>query len=341
MIPVRLNLRNFMSYTDIHPPLEFDGIHVAVLCGENGHGKSALLDALTWSLWGKSRAKSVDELIHAGETEMEVEFEFLLEGEQYRVIRKRQRRGKSGLSDLQFGVLSNGAYRSLTERSVAETEKAIERTLKMSYETFTSSSFIQQGRADTFTTNQPAERKRILAEILELGYFDELEGRAKEALREREMQLGEERARGREWEQELSHLPEYQAEAERLKGEVAQAEALAKESEAACKTLRESVGRLEQARHQLVEAEQRLARFAAGPLRARPSQAATPAPRAAPRDQGRDPCPARGDAWHAGPGGGHPASDRRASGDSGQAAGSGCATPGASSARAGSRKGGR
>src|ERR687883_1188061 len=192
MIPLTLNVRNFMPYTDVHEPLSFDGIHVAVLTGDNGHGKSALLDAITWSLWGRARGRSVDDLIHTGASEMEVEFEFQLDSEQYRVIRKRQRRGKYGTSDLQFAVLSPDGYRPLTERSVAETERLIQRTLRMSYETFTNSSFIQQGRADSFTTSTPAERKRILAEILELGYYDELESRAKERFKVCEAQLADE-----------------------------------------------------------------------------------------------------------------------------------------------------
>ncbi len=275
MIPVRLSLRNFMSYTDVHQPLVFDGMHVAVLSGDNGHGKSALLDAITWALWGKSRAKSVDDLIHLGQTEMEVEFEFLLDGSQYRVVRKRQRRGKTGLSDLQFAVQAGGAYRTLTERSVNETERSIVSTLKMSYETFTNSSFIQQGHADSFTTNLPVERKRVLAEILELGYYDELEAKAKEALRERELRLGEERARAREWEQEIARLPEYRAEAEQLQASLTQAEARARTAETACSLARERVQRLDAARKQLEESEARLQRFSADRERTRTSLAET------------------------------------------------------------------
>src|SRR5919205_3211934 len=126
MIPIKLTLKNFMSYGEEETTLPFEGLHVACLSGDNGNGKSALLDAMTWALWGKARARAVDELIRTGASEMEVEFEFALDDAQYRVIRKRQRRGKSGYSDLQFAVLAeDGAYRPLTERSVSETERLI------------------------------------------------------------------------------------------------------------------------------------------------------------------------------------------------------------------------
>src|SRR4051794_2050561 len=253
MIPLALNLRNFMSYTDVHEPLSFEGIHVAVLTGDNGHGKSALLDAITWALWGRARARSVDELIHAGAAEMEVEFEFQLDEHQYRVIRKRQRRGKSGHSDLQFAILSDGGYKPLTGGSVTETERLIERTLRMSYETFTSSSFIQQGRADTFTTNSPAERKRVLAEILELGYYDELEGRAKERFKDCEARLADERRLAQEWEVEINRRPEYQAELDRLKAELAVLDERCAALEAQCQLLRERVAGLEAIQHQVEE----------------------------------------------------------------------------------------
>ena len=63
MIPQKLSLRNFMCYREDAPPLDFTGIHLACISGDNGHGKSALLDAITWALWGRARAKTDDELI--------------------------------------------------------------------------------------------------------------------------------------------------------------------------------------------------------------------------------------------------------------------------------------
>ena len=99
MIPIKLAMRNFMCYRDNVPPLHFDGVHTACISGENGNGKSALIDAMTWALWGKTRAKSDDDLIHLGQTEMEVEFDFAVGEQPYRIIRKHakpKRRGASG-----------------------------------------------------------------------------------------------------------------------------------------------------------------------------------------------------------------------------------------------------
>ncbi len=112
MIPVRLRLRNFMPYGEEPQALEFDRFHVACLCGANGDGKSSLLDAITYALWGRARISerrdsSDDELIHLGKTEMEVEFEFELDGQRYCVIRRRtiretaRRRTSSGVLELQ------------------------------------------------------------------------------------------------------------------------------------------------------------------------------------------------------------------------------------------------
>src|SRR5438309_5717680 len=247
-----------MCYTTVHEPLRFDGIRVAVLTGENGHGKSALLDAITWALWGRARARVVDELIHAGAAEMEVEFEFELDERQYRVIRKRQRRGRSGYSDLQFAVLAEGGYKPLTERSVVETERLIERTLRMSYDTFTNSSFIQQGRADNFTTNSPAERKRILAEILELGYYDELEGRAKEHFKTCEAQLLDERRLSQDWDAEIARRPEYQADVDRLRTQLATLETQVGLLDEQATLVRDRVAHLESLQQQVEETEARL-----------------------------------------------------------------------------------
>jgi exonuclease SbcC len=94
MIPVEIELENFLAYRR-PPPLRLEGIHVACLAGPNGSGKSSLLDAITWAIWGRSRAANDDALIHQGQTEMRVVLTFDQEGRRYRVRRQRKA-GKRG-----------------------------------------------------------------------------------------------------------------------------------------------------------------------------------------------------------------------------------------------------
>ena len=56
MIPLSLSLRNFLSYGENVPPLDFTQFRIACLTGDNGHGKSALLDGITYALWGEARS---------------------------------------------------------------------------------------------------------------------------------------------------------------------------------------------------------------------------------------------------------------------------------------------
>lgn len=181
MVPVRLTLQNFLSYGEKAPTLEFDTFHVACLSGGNGQGKSALLDAMTWSLWGEARKSSGnrkpdDDLLRIGTQEMEVRFEFALDGVRHLVTRSyyKTASGKSTTSNLEFSVFdeTKGEFHSLTAPSMRETQARIDERLGLDYETFINSTFLLQGRSDEFTKKRPAERKEILGKILALDRFD-------------------------------------------------------------------------------------------------------------------------------------------------------------------------
>ena len=151
MIPVKLALRNFMPYRDNVPPLYFDGIHTASICGDNGNGKSALIDAMTWVLWGKARGKSDDDLIHLGQTEMEVELDFTVGQQLYRVLRKHaqpKRRRASGQTILEFQIATEDGFRPISGNTISQTQQAIIIAIHIDYTTFINSALLLQGRAD-------------------------------------------------------------------------------------------------------------------------------------------------------------------------------------------------
>jgi len=183
MIPLKLTLSNFLCYRENVEPLDFAGVHVACLCGANGHGKSALLDSITWALWGKARGKVQDEMISYGADECRVELDFSSRDQDYRVIRSHARSGKrrrGGASDLQLMVLEGDAPRPMTGDMIRETQARIDQTIGMDYDTFVNSAFLVQGRADEFTNKTPAERKAVLSKILGLETYDRLQVRARE-----------------------------------------------------------------------------------------------------------------------------------------------------------------
>jgi len=203
--------------------VDFSGIHVACLAGENGAGKSALLDAITWALWGKSRAKRDDELIRLGEDEMEVDLTFQLGHDLYRVLRKRKA-GKRGRSLLDFQVRPSlegeSRWRSIAEDTIRATQAKITQILRLDYDTFVNSAFLRQGRADEFTVKTPAERKRVLGEILGLDLWKVYEERAKERLRAVQNEGRALDLRLAEIEAELTRRPEYEAQVRAAQAEV-------------------------------------------------------------------------------------------------------------------------
>jgi exonuclease SbcC len=257
MIPLKIQLRNFMCYRELDS-LDFTGIHLACLAGDNGHGKSALLDAMTWALWGKARAKRDDELIHLGQREMEVEFEFALGENHYRVIRKRDSRGR-GRSSLELQVRDDSLFRPLTEPTMRKTQARINRILRMDYETFINSAFLLQGRADEFTTKAPGERKRILGEILGLSLYDQYEERAKERAKARESEVEQIAAQIREMERELERRSEYEEELKRAQADVEGLGFTLRGAEEELRKLREEWKELDLKRVQIEELSDRLA----------------------------------------------------------------------------------
>jgi DNA repair protein SbcC/Rad50 len=184
MIPLQLTLKNFLSYQQA--TVDFRGLHTACICGSNGAGKSSLLEAITWVIWGESRAATEDDVIQVGATEVRVDFVFLSQQQTYKVIRSRQRGG--GIN-LEFQVEVDSGFRSLTGKGVKATQQQIIAGLKLDYETFINSAYLRQGRADEFMLKRPTERKQVLVDLLKLNRYEQLAEQAKESAKEYKIQI--------------------------------------------------------------------------------------------------------------------------------------------------------
>lgn len=193
MIPITLSISGFLSYKK-PVDIDFSSFDLACISGQNGAGKSSILDAMTWALFGRAR-KHDESIINLESETAQVTLTFEYEGNLYRVIRTNPR-GKT--TALEFHISENGAtgnacsWKPLTESSLRETDQKIADTLRLDYETFINAAFFLQGDADQFTQHNPSDRKRILSQILNLGVW---EGYRKKAFQSR-----------RNIESEISHM---------------------------------------------------------------------------------------------------------------------------------------
>ncbi|MFZ5822187.1 MAG: AAA family ATPase [Chloroflexota bacterium] len=252
MIPLQLKLSGFLSYRD---PVEVDftSFDLACISGQNGAGKSSLLDAITWALFGQARGKS-DQVInlHPDVKAAEVSLTFSYEGNIYRVIRMLPR-GKGTLLEFQIAQAESGeqrvessTWRPLTERTLRDTQARIIATLRLDYDTFVNASFFLQGKADQFTQQNASQRKQVLGSILGLEVWEDYRERTAErrkgiekeiagverAIADIEAELAEEEARKR-------RLMELEADLKRLAG-------ARRTQEAALESLRQAAAMLDQ-----------------------------------------------------------------------------------------------
>ncbi|NLF50004.1 MAG: SMC family ATPase [Leptolinea sp.] len=251
MIPVKLQIHGFLSYQD-PVEIDFSGFDLACISGANGAGKSSLLDAITWVLFGSAR-RNDDSIINTRSDTARVVLVFQYEEETYRVERQKS---KNKTGSLEFTVQTkSGGWNILTSESIRATEARICQTLRMDYETFINASFFLQGKADQFAQQRPADRKRILGSILGLerwaAYQEEAGRRKKQVQAEIDMldgRLGEISAELGEEERRKQELLQAETEKEALSRQrSAQEKTLQgyEKLEVALKAQRDAVNRME------------------------------------------------------------------------------------------------
>lgn len=193
MIPLKLQLKNFLSYGPDIQTIDFGPYPLICLSGKNGHGKSAMLDAITWALWGQARklsgsAKADQGLLRLGQTQMMVILDFAFNNTVYRIKREFSLTYGKPLAALDFGIVNeNDEFVPLTDKTISLTQQVIENTLNLSYESFSNSAFLRQGQSNEFSKKSPKERKDILATILGLNQYEQVKKLALEKIRQLQM----------------------------------------------------------------------------------------------------------------------------------------------------------
>jgi exonuclease SbcC len=242
MIPICLRIAGFLSYRD-PVELDFTTFDLACISGQNGAGKSSLLDAMTWALFGESRARDKDALVNLQSKAAEVALTFGYENNTYRVQRTLPR-GKTTV--LEFQIKNGSEWRPLTERTTRETQARIEQTLRLDYDTFINAAFFLQGKADQFTQQNAGRRKEVLSSILGLEVWETYKERTigKRRGLEEEM-IGVDRSLA-DIDSELSEEGPRKERLKELEAELKRLNSIRKTQETALENLRQAAASLDQ-----------------------------------------------------------------------------------------------
>src|SRR5262249_36261220 len=148
-------------------------------------------------------------------------------------------------------------WQVLTGSSSSETDRLIEGTVKLSYDTFINSALLLQGKADLFTAAGPTDRKRVLGEILGLDQYDVLEAEAKERRKARTAEAAALQRAVDDIEPQVAELPKLESRQAALSTELDRVRERAQRASSELGDLRRAQQALELSRKELADAEGR------------------------------------------------------------------------------------
>ena len=181
MRPVRLSLEGFTSFKE-QTTLDFGALDLFVIHGATGAGKSSLLDAMTYALFGAiPRAQGrggVADFISLGKKRAATSLEFSLRNDRYRVTRTASR-GKKSLETKAILERRRSAnfYETVAE-GVSRVDAALAEMLHMTCDVFTQAVVLPQGQFATFLKSAPRERRQMLNDLLQLQVFEKMHRQA-------------------------------------------------------------------------------------------------------------------------------------------------------------------
>jgi DNA repair protein SbcC/Rad50 len=171
MRPARLELEGFTSFRE-RTVVDFGGVELFALAGPTGAGKSSVIDAMIFALYGTvprlSDERQVAPVVSQGRTEARVRLDFDVGGERWtavRVVRLRDGRATTKEARLEHaGQVVAGNAREL--------DVEVSALLGLTAQQFTTCVVLPQGQFARFLQAKPADRQDLLVRLLELGLFD-------------------------------------------------------------------------------------------------------------------------------------------------------------------------
>ena len=165
-----IELGDFLAHSETK--LEFEK-GVTIFVGENGAGKSSIIDGITFSLFGQHTRKSNKGLIKRGSNQGYSKIEFSINGKQYETVRKIDSKGglvatfseitKKGRVEIAAGERKQFGE-SMTEQ--------VEKTIGMDFEKLKIASIVQQGELNSIINAKPKEFKELLNAIIGIDKLD-------------------------------------------------------------------------------------------------------------------------------------------------------------------------
>jgi exonuclease SbcC len=217
MRPHRLRISGFTCFRD-EQDIDFRNLDLFAIAGPTGAGKTSILDAMVFALYGevpRMGAQRLGELISLGLDRASAVLDFEVGASVYRVMRKIRRHGAA---QTMIERLDGGAARALDE-GVRGVEQVVKQLLGIDAATFLQAVVLPQGQFADFLKSKPAPRRAMLRSLLQLDVY--------ERMRESASQLGRQAAqqtevlRGRLDDGFRDATAERLAEIERRLGELA------------------------------------------------------------------------------------------------------------------------
>ena len=170
-----IELIDFLAHHDTK--LEFNN-DATVFVGQNGAGKSSIIDAITFALFGAhtrvlGTKRSNKSLIRRGANKALVKVEFSANGKNFKAIRQIDTKGTLTAQflekkDGEYFPIAEGERIQFGESMTAE----IEKVLGISYEKLKIASIVQQGELSSIIKAKPKEFKELLNTIIGIDRLD-------------------------------------------------------------------------------------------------------------------------------------------------------------------------